>query len=407
MRVLFLHPRFPGPFRSLAACLGAMSENRVLFIAERHRRELAIPGVRRLLVASPEPVSDVNSAEREILFAVRRGANLANAMLKLQREGFSPDVVCYSAGSGSGFYAADVFPAAFKLVYADWFQTKGESYTFFNSGQPRSPEEFAPWRLRNMCQYNALTEAHLSITPTQWQKSQYPEELRAHMHVLSQGVDADFFTPDARSGFSLPDCDPQPAEIVSFTGRDLAPHKGFPQFARSLPRLLTARPHCHAVIMAAGRSMDNSPATMPSELQFSDQTLQKRVHWLGFRPYDEYRRLLQASTLHIHLSAPYALSSGLLEAMGCGCLVLGSDTQPVTEVIRHGENGMLCSFHDSDGMADTAAALLERAAKKEKALHVMRKAARNTVATQYNSRSLGLQHLQLLLSAMEEQRQRK
>jgi glycosyltransferase involved in cell wall biosynthesis len=34
----------------------------------------------------------------------------------------------------------------------------------------------------------------------------------------------------------------------------------------------------------------------------------------------------------------------MLEAMSTGCLVLGSDTPPVTEIIRDGENGLLFDF---------------------------------------------------------------
>ena len=35
---------------------------------------------------------------------------------------------------------------------------------------------------------------------------------------------------------------------------------------------------------------------------------------------------------------------GLLEAMGCGCAVVVSDTAPVREVVRHGQNGLLLDF---------------------------------------------------------------
>lgn len=402
MRVLFLHPRFPGPFRPLAACFGAMADTKVLFIAERHRREVAIPGVRRLLVAPPGPITQegTNSAEREILFALRRGANMANAMLKLQRDGFLPDIVCYSSGSGCGFYAADIFPRAFRTVHADWFQNKGPSYTFFNQGQDRSPEDFAPWRIRNLCQFNALTDCQLAVTPTHWQKAQFPDFISNKIHVLPQGVDTNFFSPLEGETYPL-DNDEVFKEIVTFTGRSLEPLRGFPQFARSLPRLLAARPNCHVMIMAAGRPGETA-AEYPPELHHLCQEHASRVHYLGFRPYEEYRRLLRASSVHVYLTAPVALSSGLLEALSCGCMVLASDTDPVREVIRHGENGVLCDFHNSDNIAEITTNLLQLAESASPAIRYMRDAARQSILDNYDSRSLGAQYLTLLLDSMEQ-----
>lgn len=400
MRVLFLHPRFPGPFRPLAACFGATPDTKVLFVAERHRRELAIPGVRRLLVAPPGPVTqeDTNSAEREILFALRRGANMANAMLKLQRDGFQPDIVCYSSGSGCGFYAADIFPRAFRTVHADWFQNKGPSYTFFNQGMVRSPEEFAPWRIRNLCQFNALADCHLAVTPTRWQKAQFPDLISSRIHVLPQGVDPDFFSPLPGAFYPLDSGEIYP-ELVTFTGCSLKPQRGFPQLVRSLPRLLTARPRCHVMIMAAGRSGELD--TPPPELQALCKAHASRVHYLGFRPYEDYRRLLRASTVHIYLTAPVALSSGLFEALSCGCMVLGSDTEPVREVISHGENGVLCDFHNPDSIADITANLLQLAESGSPAIRYMREAARQSILDNYDSRPLGAQYVKLVLDTLE------
>lgn len=37
--------------------------------------------------------------------------------------------------------------------------------------------------------------------------------------------------------------------------------------------------------------------------------------------------------------------------MACGCLVIGSDTGPVQDVVRNGENGILVPFFDATGIA--------------------------------------------------------
>jgi glycosyltransferase involved in cell wall biosynthesis len=48
----------------------------------------------------------------------------------------------------------------------------------------------------------------------------------------------------------------------------------------------------------------------------------------------------------------------MLEAMASGCLVIGSATAPVQEVIRDGRNGVLVDFFDADRLARTVSTVL-------------------------------------------------
>lgn len=91
--------------------------------------------------------------------------------------------------------------------------------------------------------------------------------------------------------------------------------------------------------------------------------------------------MLRSSTVHVYLTAPYALSTGILEAMACGGLVVGSDTAPVREVVSHGVNGFLCDFWDVESMAEIVAGVAERSAR----LACIRQAARRTVEKEYNA----------------------
>jgi glycosyltransferase involved in cell wall biosynthesis len=48
-----------------------------------------------------------------------------------------------------------------------------------------------------------------------------------------------------------------------------------------------------------------------------------------------------------------------MDALACGCTVLGSDTAPVREVIRHEQTGLLAGFFDVDGLTRQALRVLD------------------------------------------------
>jgi glycosyltransferase involved in cell wall biosynthesis len=78
-----------------------------------------------------------------------------------------------------------------------------------------------------------------------------------------------------------------------------------------------------------------------------------RVFFLGRIPYADYLRVLQVSACHVYLTYPFVLGWSCIEAMSAGCLVVGSATAPVREVIEHGKNGLLVDFFDTDALAKT------------------------------------------------------
>lgn len=86
-----------------------------------------------------------------------------------------------------------------------------------------------------------------------------------------------------------------------------------------------------------------------------------RTHFLGKVPYDVYRKVLQVPAAHIYLTYPFVLSWSMLEAMASGCLTIGSDTAPVSEVIEHGRNGLLVNIFDLQAIAEEVVMALEHA----------------------------------------------
>ena len=91
--------------------------------------------------------------------------------------------------------------------------------------------------------------------------------------------------------------------------------------------------------------------------------------------YATYRKALQVSAVHIYLTYPFVLSWSLLEALASGCLVIASDTAPVREVIRHGDNGWLVDFFDKHTLVKL---LLHALAYPEQSIELRKQAKSDT-----------------------------
>jgi hypothetical protein len=107
-----------------------------------------------------------------------------------------------------------------------------------------------------------------------------------------------------------------------------------------------------------------------------------RTHFLGKQPYDAYRCVLQVSAAHVYLSYPFVLSWSMLEAMASGCLVIGADTAPVREVLRHGENGWRVDFFDDAAISGRIVEVLNDPAAQE----ALRRQAREDMVARYSLR---------------------
>ena len=107
-----------------------------------------------------------------------------------------------------------------------------------------------------------------------------------------------------------------------------------------------------------------------------------RVLFPGRVDYETYVAMLQRSDAHVYLTYPFVASWSMREALGAGCVIIGSDTQPVTEFITHEQNGLLASFFDPKGLADTVLRALEDAPLARRLRENARKYAEKNLSMQ-------------------------
>ena len=79
--------------------------------------------------------------------------------------------------------------------------------------------------------------------------------------------------------------------------------------------------------------------------------------------------------MHVYLSYPFILGWSLLEAMACGCCIVGSEGMPVGEVIHNGVEGVLVAMNDPGRLTQRVLALLADAPMRERFSAAAREAA--------------------------------
>jgi glycosyltransferase involved in cell wall biosynthesis len=215
------------------------------------------------------------------------------------------------------------------------------------------------------------------------------------LRVVHEGIDTAVARPDAAARWVLADRNVELKagdEIVTYVARNLEPYRGFPSFMRALPQILAKRPNAHVIIIG-GDEVSYGTRLPPGQThrqrmiaELGDGLDLTRVHFVGRIPHPALITALQLSRVHVYLTYPFVLSWSLLEAMAAGCLVVGSRTPPVEEVIRHGSNGLLVDFFSPQEIADHVVAALEDGP----AFAPLRQHARETIVSRYDLRSVCL-----------------
>ena len=355
MNLLFIHQNFPGQFRHIARHFAQRRGHRVVAIGRDSCP--GMPGVELVKYKKHRHAAkETHHYARTFEEGVIHGQAVLRLLLELKNRGFAPDVVIGHPGWGETLYVKEAFPHCRLIHLCEFYYHAEGADCGFDPEFPNTMDDRARIRSRNGLHLLNLEQCDAGIAPTQWQKGLFPKAFAPKITVAHEGIPTALLTPEPLASFELPDGtllragDP----VVTYVSRNLEPYRGFHTFMRAVPGILENSRARIVIVGGDGVSYGALPKDAPNWREKMLREVQPdpgRVHFMGQIPYDSYRRLLQVSAAHVYLTYPFVLSWSMLEAMASGCLIVGSATPPVQEVVEHGRNGLLTDFFDATKLA--------------------------------------------------------
>ena len=408
MRLLFVHQNFPGQYLHIIQRLARIGGHQLVALGINPLdRDRPLPDELQHFRYRPERgnTPGIHPLILETETKMIRGEACAKAADQLKAKGFTPDLICAHPGWGEALFLRTVWPETPMLCYQEFFYNE----VGFDSGfdpefdADRAWQRHARLLMKNAYLYLTLEQATWNLSPTHFQASSFPEPWRQKISVIHDGIDLTLAKPNPDPApLTLPDGTVLQAgdPTITFVNRRLEPYRGCHTFIRAIPEMQRRCPEARIVLVGDLKGVSYGAECPDGEwkdrflAEIDGQYDPSRVHFTGTLPYAQFLPLLQLSACHVYLTYPFVMSWSLLEAMGCGCAVVGSDTAPVREVIRDGENGLLVDFFSP---SDLAAAVAELIHDRDRA-RAFGEAARRTVETHYDlntcvSRQLALMDL--------------
>lgn len=376
MHVLFVHQNFPAQFGHIARHLARRPGWTCSFVSQTEPGES--DGIRKIRYAP------VGGARAETHYCSRTFENaIAHAHGVFEackaQPGLRPDLIVGHSGFGSTLFLPELYPQTPVVNYFEYFYHSHQSDMDFRPEFPPAEIDFLRARARNAMILLDLTNCRSGYSPTVYQRSLFPAELRHKIAVIFDGIETDIF----RRRDGLPrriagrEIGPS-TRIVTYVSRGFESMRGFDIFMKAAKRIYQSYPDVVFVVVGSDRICYGGDEKHIRHKTFREHVLAQddydlsRFLFTGLVPTQTLVELLSLSDLHIYLTVPFVLSWSLVDAMACGCTILASDTPPVREMIQHGKTGLLSDFFDAESLADRAVGVLR---DPEAARHLGREAA--------------------------------
>lgn len=395
-RLLFIHQNFPGQFKHLAPALKRQGFDikALLYRKQEAAAPAAIHGI-PVHTWTPKRGTTAEAHPWALDYETKmiRGQCVAELADRLRQQEWNPDLIIGHPGWGELLFLKQIWPMVPQLHFLEFFyQARGLDVGFDPEFSTTSRWEDQA-RVQSKCAaaLMSLEEMDAGLSPTRFQAGTYPQWCQNRIHVIHDGIDTNHLKPDPTASLSLSTSSQQiqltaQDPVLTFVNRNLEPYRGYHRFMRALPEIQKRCPDLITIIVGGDGVSYGAAASsgLTWKQIYLDEVAERlqldRVFFVGNTCYKDYQQLLQISSCHVYFTYPFVLGWSCLEAMSIGCVVIGSDTEPVREVIQHNKNGLLVNFFDQDALIRAVTDVIASPERFEK----IREQARASVVADYD-----------------------
>lgn len=227
---------------------------------------------------------------------------------------------------------------------------------------------------------NSVNKYTYVVAPTPTALSMlYAHGLRQPGQAITNGVNADYYTPGAPSHtvlqrFGLTTTGPK----ILYVGR-LDGEKRADILIAAMPAIVRMQPTAQLILVGRGTQQ----AALAAQAQMLG--VAKQVVFTGFVTDAEKRALLRAATVFAIASPAELQCIAALEAMACGLPLVTADAAALVEICKDGKNGYQFSYPNSEDFAQKVLKLLS-----DEPLRKVMAAASRTIAIEQHSRQISV-----------------
>ena len=381
MRLLLVHQNFPGQFRQLAPYLEQRGHQLVAICS--HQRPVALQGP-VLRYAEPAKPPGVPLGTQLWHEGLERAAAVARLCWQLEQQGWRPDCILAHSGWGETLGIAEVWPEVPQILWPElWVKPEHGGHGLDPLKGPATLDTRLEQLGRNSLTRAALDQAQAWVLPTRHQANSFPGVFQGPaMRVIHEGIDTQLACPNPGVSYEVRGVRiDRSVPTITFVNRNLERLRGFDTLMRALPEIQRQHPSVRVLIVGdneagyGGGASDGRPLKQLLLEELAGQLDLERIHFLGRIPHPSLLGILQASWVHVYLSDPFILGWSLLEAMACGCCIVGSAGMPVAEVITDGVEGLLVPMHNPSALAQRVLLLLNDGELRRRLAAAARQAA--------------------------------
>jgi glycosyltransferase involved in cell wall biosynthesis len=399
VNLIFIDSHFPGRLGLLAQMSGRDKNNKTVFITSAdHKNSRQIPGVKTLFFDHTS-----KDGHKEIRGGFNRpGLGVAQILVDVEKRHPVPDLILGHCGPGTTFYVKDVFPDTPFLGFFDWYHRPGHLHGKHFQADGSDVTHRMDIRHRNLFVLSDLCACDQGICPTAWQKKQFPDVFLNKLNVVHPGIDTRAFHPKKDPVFKTGTLDLSGADhLITSTGHALNSNPGFGQFTASLRTVLKRKPKAHIVIAGPDTFFPGTPSgDKPSQICKQMGLNPEQVHFLEGLDQDRYIQLLQASSVHVSIDSEQMVSTAMLQAMSCECLVMAPDIPSVREIITDGTNGLIVDFSTPDKISQKILTCLDYPSF----MTTLKEKARQTIMDKYAFEKTLPRHLDIIRNIVTQKK---